>query len=93
MIEKTITQDKTTPSVEHMFSLEEEEAKTFITEIREVEKAIKDTERKLNPDPKKRFATRRSIRVRTVRRTGHDIRRFRIPREKTHSYHTISKKS
>ncbi len=61
MIEKTITQDKMTPSVEHMFSLEKEEAKTFINEIREVEKAIKDTVRKLNPDPKKRFATRRSM--------------------------------
>ena len=39
----------------------EKEAKTFVNEIRDVEKAIKDTERKLNPDPKKRFATRRSM--------------------------------
>ena len=53
MIEKTITMDKTTPSVEHMFSLEEDDAKEFIGEIREVEKAITDTERKLNPDRKK----------------------------------------
>ena len=53
MIEKTITLDKTTPSVEHMFSLEEKEAKNFVGEIREVEQAIKDTERKLNPDLKK----------------------------------------
>ena len=52
MIEKTITTDRTTPSVEHMFSLEEEDVRKFITEIREVEKAIKDTERKLNPDIK-----------------------------------------
>ena len=42
MIEKTITMDKTTPSVEHMFSLEENDAKEFIGEIREVEKAITD---------------------------------------------------
>ena len=42
-----------------MFSLEEEDVRKFITEIREVEKAIKDTERKLNPDTKKRYATRR----------------------------------
>ena len=61
MIEKTITTDRTTPSVEHMFSLEEEDVRKFITEIREVEKAIKDTERKLNPDTKKRYATRRSM--------------------------------
>ena len=61
MIEKTITLDRTTPSVEHMFSLEEEEVREFIKEIREVEKAIKDTERKLNPDLKKRYATRRSM--------------------------------
>ena len=61
MIEKTITTDRTTPSVEHMFSLEEEEVRKFIEEIREVEKAIKDNERKLNPDIKKRYATRRSM--------------------------------
>ena len=61
MIEKTITLDRATPSVEHMFSLEEKEAIDFIGEIREVEQAIKDTERKLNPDLKKRYATRRSI--------------------------------
>ena len=61
MVEKTITTDRTTPSVEHMFSLEEEEVRKFIKEIREVEKAIKDTERKLNPDLKKRYATRRSM--------------------------------
>ena len=53
MIEKTITIDRTTPSVEHMFSLEEKEATNFVREIREVEQAIKDTERKLNPDLKK----------------------------------------
>ena len=29
MIEKTITLDRTTPSVEHMFSLEEKEARKF----------------------------------------------------------------
>ena len=61
MIEKTITLDRTTPSVEHMFSLEENEAASFVREIREVEQAIRDTERKLNPDLKKRYATRRSI--------------------------------
>ena len=36
-----------------MFSLEEKEAVNFVREIREVEQAIKDTERKLNPDLKK----------------------------------------
>ena len=61
MIEKTITLDRATPSVEHMFSLEEKEAEIFIGEIREVEQAIKDNGRKLNPDLKKRYSTRRSI--------------------------------
>ena len=61
MVEKTITTDKTTPSVEHMFSLEENEVQQFIKEVREVEQAITDTERKLNPDLKKRYATRRSM--------------------------------
>ena len=61
MVEKTITTDRTIPSVEHMFSLEEKEVIEFIKEIRDVEKAIVDSERKLNPDIKKRFATRRSM--------------------------------
>ena len=61
MVEKTITLDKSTPSVEHMFSLEEEDAIKFITEVREVESAIQDNERKLNPDKKKQYATRRSM--------------------------------
>ena len=61
MVEKTITLDRTTPSVEHMFSLEEEEGRDFVKEIREVEKAIKDTERKLNPDLKKALCYRRSM--------------------------------
>lgn len=73
MVEKTITADKTTPSVEHMFSLEENEVQQFIREIREVEQAIADTERKLNPDLKKRYATRRSMFFKSDVRKGTKI--------------------
>lgn len=40
LIEKTITKDRCTPSVEHIFSLEEKEAKEFVSVIREVEKGL-----------------------------------------------------
>ena len=73
MVEKTITLDKTTPSVEHMFSLEEWEVVSFIKEVREVETAIKDTERKLNPDISKRFALRRSIFLKDDVKQGSEI--------------------
>ncbi|MDA7433305.1 N-acetylneuraminate synthase family protein [Synechococcus sp. AH-601-N10] len=40
LVEKTISMDRTTPSVEHIFSLEPHDMKKFITRIREVEVAL-----------------------------------------------------
>jgi sialic acid synthase SpsE len=45
MIEKTITLDRTTPSVEHMFSLEPHEMARFVHTIREVEAAMQGRRR------------------------------------------------
>jgi sialic acid synthase SpsE len=40
LVEKTITLDRTTPSVEHCFSLEPDDAKKFVKSIRELETAL-----------------------------------------------------
>lgn len=45
MVEKTITLDRTTPSVEHMFSLEPDEMKLFVDSIRNLEIALGNTRR------------------------------------------------
>lgn len=49
LIEKTITKDRCTPSVEHIFSLEEEDAKEFVKIIREVETGLGSSRRSLHP--------------------------------------------
>jgi len=49
LIEKTITIDRTTRSVEHIFSLEPEHMKQFITAIRNIEIALGSNRRVLNP--------------------------------------------
>tara|TARA_Y100001934_G_scaffold157862_1_gene188915 strand:- start:1066 stop:2160 length:1095 start_codon:yes stop_codon:yes gene_type:complete len=40
LIEKTVTRDRTTPSVEHCFSLEPDEFESFVVRIRELEVAL-----------------------------------------------------
>ncbi len=40
MVEKTITLDRTTPSVEHLFSIEPDEMNAFATSIRNLETAM-----------------------------------------------------
>jgi sialic acid synthase SpsE len=45
LVEKTITFDRTTPSVEHCFSLEPDESKRFVKSVRELEKAIGSSSR------------------------------------------------
>ncbi|MBU0764062.1 MAG: N-acetylneuraminate synthase family protein [Bacteroidetes bacterium] len=40
LVEKTITLDRTTPSVEHCFSLEPDDAKRFVKSVRELETAL-----------------------------------------------------
>ena len=45
MVEKTITMDSTTPSVEHIFSLEPDDMKQFVKSVRELEVALGNTRR------------------------------------------------
>lgn len=61
LVEKTITEDRTTRSVEHVMSIEPDEMKQFVRTIREVEIAMGNTQRILHPEEKKnRIAHRRS---------------------------------
>ena len=62
MIEKTITTDRMIRSVEHIFSLEPQDMKTFITAIRGLEVALGANRRIMHPEEKeKRKAVRRSL--------------------------------
>lgn len=62
MVEKTITLDRTTPSVEHLFSLEPPEMKQFVRSVRDLEKALGSSRRIVSDEERKRGAgVRRSI--------------------------------
>jgi N,N'-diacetyllegionaminate synthase len=62
MVEKTITLDRTTPSVEHIMSLEPSEMQAFVKIIRDVETAMGQPRRIMSAEEqKKRFTYRRSI--------------------------------
>lgn len=64
LLEKTITEDRTTRSVEHIFSLEPNEMKRFIEVIREVETALGTSRRILHSaELTKRLKARRSLYV------------------------------
>lgn len=61
LLEKTITLDRMTPSVEHVFSLEPDEMKEFVSTIREMETALGSSRRIMSPEERERGkATRRS---------------------------------
>lgn len=61
LVEKTITEDKMTRSVEHVMSIEPHEMKQFVKTIREVEIAMGGNRRELHEhEIKKRDAIRRS---------------------------------
>ena len=61
LIEKTITANRLTPSVEHIFSLEPDDMCTFIQRIRDIEIAAGDGFRSMTQDQKnKRNSVRRS---------------------------------
>ncbi len=62
MVEKTITEDRTTRSVEHVMSLEPQDMNQFVQIIRDLEVALGDNRRVLSDSEKtKRNAIRRSI--------------------------------
>jgi N,N'-diacetyllegionaminate synthase len=71
MLEKTITLDRTIPGVEHMFSLEPEDMKAFVTSIRDVEASLGKKRRIMTPDERlKGLAVRRSMVTRQDVRAG-----------------------
>ncbi len=62
LVEKTITEDRTTRSVEHVMSLEPEEMAAFVKSIRDMETAMGDSRRVLNPEERtRRNDVRRSV--------------------------------
>lgn len=61
LVEKTITLDRCTPSVEHVFSLEPADMRDFICRLRDVETALGTADRRLTEEQKqKRTLVRRS---------------------------------
>lgn len=74
MIEKTITKDRMTPSVEHIFSLEEKQLTPFIHAIRDVETALGQPRRMLSDvELEKRNKIRRSIFSKRSMRKGEKL--------------------
>lgn len=63
LVEKTITLDRTTRSVEHIMSLEPHEMKAFVQTIRDVERAMGSPRRILTPEE---YAKRNNIRRSTI---------------------------
>lgn len=74
MLEKTITEDRATRSVEHVMSLEPKDMRRFVEVIREMEVALGSSRRVYtNEERKKRMAVRRSIHVSSDLVSGHII--------------------
>jgi len=74
LVEKTITEDRMTRSVEHVMSIEPHEMKKFIQIIREVEIALGTNRRELYPEElEKRDAIRRSLFLKSDATTGQKI--------------------
>jgi sialic acid synthase SpsE len=74
LLEKTITEDRATPSVEHLFSLEPHEMKRFISVIREVETAMGTTRRIMQGEEKiNRQRWRRSVFLQSPVRAGQKL--------------------
>lgn len=74
LLEKTITEDKTTRSVEHIMSLEPQEMRCFVNTIRNVEEAM-GTKRRLfsKEEREKSLSVRRSIFVKRDLPKDHTI--------------------
>ncbi len=74
LLEKTITEDRTTPSVEHIFSLEPHEMKVFVRTIRDVEIAMGTSRRIMNDEEKEnRQRYRRSVFLQSDGRAGQKL--------------------
>lgn len=69
LVEKTITEDRTTRSVEHIMSLEPPDMRTFVRAIRDLEIALGDTRRILHEEER-----RRRLRIRRSAFLERDVR-------------------
>jgi N,N'-diacetyllegionaminate synthase len=75
VLEKTITEDRMTRSVEHIFSLEPEDMASFVQRVREVETAFGSPRRILAPaEMTKRLRIRRSVHVKQAVTAGTRLR-------------------
>jgi len=84
LLEKSITENRMTRSVEHIFSLEPADMKQFVDIVREVEIGFGTDRRILHPEElKKRDAIRRSVYLKTAVQKGEkltsDLVEFRRP--------------
>lgn len=71
LLEKTITEDRTARSIEHIFSLEPEEMKAFISAVRDVEMALGQNRRVMHPEELvRRKNIRRSMYIKTPVKSG-----------------------
>ena len=79
LVEKTITENRMTRSVEHVMSLEPDEMKAFVQTIREIEIAIGTNRRVLHAEEKKkRDALRRSTFIRKNAKAGQKLEECEI---------------
>ena len=79
LLEKTITEDRTTRSIEHIFSLEPHEMSGFVDLIREVEIAMGKPRRILYPaEYERRKSARRSLHVKDAVRAGQSLREVSV---------------
>lgn len=75
LVEKTITEDRSTRSVEHLFSLEPRDMKAFINTIRDVEIAFGTTRRIMSKEEKtKRQQVRRSVFLKSPAQAGQKLK-------------------
>ena len=75
LVEKTITEDRTTRSVEHVMSLEPGEMKAFVRAIRDLETAMGSGRREMTPEQRqKREAVRRSLHLTAPAKRGSALR-------------------
>ena len=71
LVEKTITMDRTTPSIEHMMSIEPADMASFIKVIRDMETALGRTRRVMSKvEVERRTANRRSIHLKRDIKAG-----------------------
>lgn len=74
LLEKTITMDRATRSVEHVFSLEPQDMRAFIRAIRDVETALGSHRRILHPEElEKRKRIRRSVYLAAPAKAGQKL--------------------